>query len=495
MSVFSHTTLRSKVAQGTLWALIAKVITIISGGAIAIILARCLDPTTYGLLFLSISVINVSALLSDFGIGYSVSRYVAKYEAVDKSYLRNIVKMGLVYKALFGIAVTVLLIIFASTISSVIGQEELKIYLLIGGIAVFFKTLIDFSNKIFQGFQQLNYVTYIETLRGLCILLFVLGLVLLGYGGLGAICGYTISYIIVGAISVFIVLNRFYSKLQTSIHYISKEILHYAFPLMLINASFLIYMEMDTLMIGYFLSSEDVAFYRMPKEIIRMIALPAAAIGAAVAPALVHGKSSMGLNDIQDLVFQAHRFIMLLFIPASVALVILAKPIIIYTFGPSYFQSVIVLQLMSIYLLFFTIALIVSPSLDYLGHASIRSKLIIISALLNFVLNIFLIPKYGPPGAVFSTIFTYSIYVSINVYILSDELEMGLKQFISPISKVLLATFITSGYLLLSNSYIYDIITLLIVSVSGLVLYFCLAIFLKIISPAKLFRVISSTQS
>lgn len=493
MSLFSHMTLRSKVVQGTLWALMARVITFMSLGVIAIILARWLDPATYGLLFLSISVITVSAILSDFGIGYSVSRYIAKYEAVDKSYLRNIVKIGLVYKTLFGIAVTALLIIFASTISSVIGQEELKIYLLIGGIAVFFKTLIDFSSKIFQGFQRLNYVTYIDSLRSLCILLFVLGLVLLGYGGLGAIWGYTISYIIVGSISVFIILNRFYSKLQTSVHYISKDILQYAFPLMLINASSLIYLEMDTLMIGYFLSSEDVAFYRMPKEIIRMIALPAAAIGMAIAPALEHGKSGMKLNEIQDLVFQVHRFIMFLFIPASVALVILAKPIIIYIFGPSYFPSVFVLQLMSIYLLFFSIALIVSPSLDYLGRASIRSKLIVISALLNFVLNIFLIPKYGPPGAVFSTILTYSIYVSINVYILSNELKMGLKQFIYPILKVLLATVIITGYLLLSNSYIHNIITLLIVSVGGLVIYFCSAIFLRIISPAKLFRVIYST--
>jgi len=488
------TSVRSKVIEGTLWAFVARLVTIISGVILTLVLARYLHPATYGLVFLAISVINLSAIFSDCGIGSSVSRFIAEYSAAKQSYLRNIIKTGLVYKTASGIIVTAVIITFATEISSFLSHSQLRLYLIIGGFAVFFKPLIDFSSKVFQGFQELKYAAIVAGLRDTAILILVLGPVVYGYGGVGAIYGYTVSYMVVGTVGLLIIFKKFYTKLPRSENYINRDILRYAFPLMLINASFLIYTEMDTLMIAYFWSSDHVAFYRVPKEIIRMITMPAAAIGAALAPALAYAKSGKSKEEVHGLVFRAHTANMAFCIPASIGISMLAGPIITLMFGDSYSESVIPLQLMSIYLLFFSVALIVSPCLDYLGHASVRSRMIITASLSNFALNLLLIPQYGAVGAIVSTLVTYSVYVSLNVRILWREMGMNRQQFMAPIYKGILASVVMVVYLLVARVYIYNVQTLLAVSIGGCLIYFPVAAWLGII-PARMLRMFGKIQS
>lgn len=83
--------------------------------------------------------------------------------------------------------------------------------------------------------------------------------------------------------------------------------------------------------------------------------------------------------------------------------------------GSDYSGSLYPLRILVIYAFFLSTSAFISSFLDYVGLAKKRAKNLTVAILLNAILNIILIPKYGAVGAASATLMSYLPYFVLNV--------------------------------------------------------------------------------
>lgn len=101
-----------------------------------------------------------------------------------------------------------------------------------------------------------------------------------------------------------------------------------------------------------------------------------------------------------------------------------------------------------------------SNGLDFLGRARARAIAKGITSVGNVLLNILLIPLIGVIGAVLATLVTYSIYTSLNVYVMSTELNVRDGQIADELYDVIVVTAAMVVVVVPISRYIEGVITL-----------------------------------
>ncbi len=174
-------------------------------------------------------------------------------------------------------------------------------------------------------------------------------------------------------------------------------------------------------------------------------------------------------------------------VPSVFGLIALSKPVISIIFGEEYSRTALLLSFLSIYLIPRTIGVVGSSYLIGAGKAGIVAKLTIITAVLNFGLNLFFIPLYGALGAVITTLVTHSAYIFVAVYLAKKTYQI---QFLSDlwinILKFIFAS-IVMYFGVISIRYLStNLKGLLITMVLGAVIYMLILISIKGITKKDL---------
>ncbi|MFZ5516240.1 MAG: flippase [Candidatus Zhuqueibacterota bacterium] len=175
-----------------------------------------------------------------------------------------------------------------------------------------------------------------------------------------------------------------------------KFVIASAFSSMLFN-------RMDLMMIGYFLNPTAVAIYNIPTRIGNYVDVPMNSLATVVFPQAALRVKEMGLDNVRYLYERSVGIMLAMIIPASLAMIVFAEPIVVWTAGENYRAAVPVLQL-------FAIMSFVKPFgrqggtiLDSIGYPNYNSYILIVGLIINFALNWIFIIHYGIMGAIVAT--------------------------------------------------------------------------------------------
>lgn len=472
----------NKVVKGTLWGILGGTITAISGLVIVVILARLLDPIEYGYIPLTFSIVNIISIFADFGISNSTSKFITEYSAKDTTLIRSIIKDSLLLKTIFGLIISIAFFFLAGNIAFLVKVPNLDIFIKVGAIFLFFNGFVVYSDRVLQGFQRIDYNTFRNTVESIFKLFFIVILVLLGYGAIGAFWGYTIGSILSALVGITILYIKFYKIFPDSKRAVHKEILLYSIPLIIVNASYLIYMQMDVFLIAYFLGTDGVAFYSVPNKFVEALRMPAIAIGAAIAPAIAYSKGRFKESpQTGALLYDGIKYVIILSVPIAIAMITVSGSIITIVLGDKYINSIPVFQGFAIFFIMMSITSVSSVTLNYLGRAGIRAKIFSISVLLKIVLDIIWIPVLGVMGAVYSTIISYSLYFFIDVGVCMKECGLKYSSFNNVLIKSLFSSILMGILLILISKHIGTIFELILAISAGTLIYFTSAFLLGLI--------------
>ncbi len=405
---------------------LGRTIYVLSSALLTVILARLLDPDGYGLLFLAISILGVIKLFSRLGIAGSTSKYLATYKERDPSQIPHILRMGLFLNLAVLIITCILLYYFHHEISGLVGERELIPFLLIGVSYIFFSTLNYFALSALQGFEAIETTAVIRGIRGIVKFSSAIGLVLLGFGAIGALIGYVIAYAMATIIGLFyIYINFFKVPHQGSPEPgLFRRIAEYSIPITATGTASTIDRYLDTVLVGFFLGPVAVGYYTISKQVISFIEMPASALGFTLSPTYETQREQGNLESTAQIFEEGLTHNLLSYIPAATGLILVSQPTIELIFGTEYMGAVPILQILAIYVVFHTVNKIVGSGLDYLGRARERAILRGGSAGLNVILNLILIPSFGVIGAAIATVISYSLYSISNLYIMSTEIRL-----------------------------------------------------------------------
>jgi O-antigen/teichoic acid export membrane protein len=186
-----------------------------------------------------------------------------------------------------------------------------------------------------------------------------------------------------------------------------------------------VYTALDTTMLGFIKGDWAVGIYTASTKINKIVLSLVVSVGAVLFPRLSYYVNNEDKTSFTKLLHKGLDFYLLLSIPCSVALCILGKPIILLFSGENYLEAILVSRIMN------PIIIIISLS-NFIGiqlFLSINKEKwtfysVLIGALANFFLNLFLISKYGAIGAAIATVIAESLVTCVQIFFARPYLDI-----------------------------------------------------------------------
>lgn len=169
--------------------------------------------------------------------------------------------------------------------------------------------------------------------------------------------------------------------------------------------SYSVYKIMDKIMLGALYSIDEVAFYEYAEKLIGIPIGLITAIGTVMLPRMSNLVEKKANRDIMSYIYKSLRFIMFMTIPCFFGLIAISKNFSVIFLGEEYAPTGTIAQFLSVTIIFTAWANIVrtqwlipnEKDRVYIGTT-------IIGAVINFIINLILIPKIGGIGAAIGTI-------------------------------------------------------------------------------------------
>lgn len=239
-----------------------------------------------------------------------------------------------------------------------------------------------------------------------------------------------------------------------------------------ISISSSIYMNLDIAMLGIIHSTTAVGLYSAAVKLSHVIKQLVASFSNVLFPRLAHYKGNDQLGKYNELLKNGLRLTILLIIPASIGMCVLSKELLLLLSGSDYISASIASKILSINMIFSVIdgALYYQIILPY-GEEKKAVFITSLGAIVNFILNMIIIPLYSYNGAAFTTfiaelvVFIGLLYFSKNIIEIRVILKYILNYVILSIPIVIiymiLRLIITSGILLIISTILFSVLTYL----------------------------------
>lgn len=191
-----------------------------------------------------------------------------------------------------------------------------------------------------------------------------------------------------------------------------------ALKIFILNLVVSIYVNLDSIMLGFIVGTTAVGYYTAATRITRTICGFSTALGTVMLPRLSSYYNSGQVEKFYEISSQGLSFIVSITIPMVLGLMVTAPLLMPIFCGDSFRPSILTLQIISPLILFIGISGLLGTKILY---AQDKENIVIYStcfgAIINFVLNIMLIPKYAQNGAAFSSVIAELLVTTSMLYL------------------------------------------------------------------------------
>ncbi len=386
-----------KILRNFSWMIIGQIAGRVFGFAAVIVLARRLGNEGYGRWAFVFALLSYGMLLADFGLSTYGAIEVAKRKERLRDLLGNILSIKL--------SISILLIVAITVISQIVPKFKSLESL----IFLTFLNLIPFALSVEWAFRALEDMKY-AALWNLIFNFIFFALILLAVHRPDDILKVPSSRFIalsVASVSILIVLIKKYREITEFKINFSKWI-----PIIkvsaVLTASFVmikIYYNIDTIMLGFFKTMGDVGTYGAIYNFVLAISIVRFSLLYAVQPTLSR-METIPRESYSRYLKNIEMASILIGILIYIVMFTFASPIIKIFYGSKYHspETVKLLRILINANLIMFVNLVFPTLLIIAGKEKLYFWVTFGGAFTNFVLNLFLIPRYGFFGAAYTTI-------------------------------------------------------------------------------------------
>ena len=227
-----------------------------------------------------------------------------------------------------------------------------------------------------------------------------------------------------GASIANILYRKKYCRMSFTIRMNARKHLPSIFMLFSLTLSQIIYVNSDMTILGLIQGDFQVGLYSTSVKIYTLINTMIASIALVVMPQLSAGFAKRDYDEINKLLKYALNFIIVLGIPCFCGIEIIAPHIICFFAGEEYSGAALSLRILGVSLMFSLVGgWIGNASLIPAGREKVCLKASIACALVNVILNLLLIPKWGLNAAALTT----AISELTGVMIMAPQIDKRIK--------------------------------------------------------------------
>ena len=402
-----------RIAKNTAALFAAQFVGTILSLVLTIYIARSLGDVIFGKYSFALAFTAIFAVFSDLGYNTLLIRDVARDKSQAGKYLNNVLSM----RALLSLVIFALIVIAINLMGYPVDTKNVVylfgIYTLIGSFSAVFKVT-------FRAFEKMEYEAGITTLVNIIKVSLGLLVLFLGYGLIELALVFLFSGIFDVLFSFLVCERRFVKpKLELDFEF-WKSTIKIALPLGMLSIFGLIYIRIDTVMLSMMEGDAVVGWYNAAYGLVcGFKPIPQLFMGALFPLMASYFVSS---KDLLKIVYEkSFKYLFILGLPLALGITVLADRFILLIYGEQFYPSIIALRILA-----WDILLIFSYSplgglLVSMDRQNEMAILLGITALVNVILNLILIPPLSYVGAAIATIITETALVGLYVYFLSKH--------------------------------------------------------------------------
>jgi O-antigen/teichoic acid export membrane protein len=375
-----------------------------------VLLVRYLSTVEYGVWAYALSVVGLFHGFAALGLDKVVDRFVPIYHEQRR------------YDRLFGTILLIVLVIlcssgtiiaafylFPSYISDWLNQDALPLL-----FVVLYMIPLDALDalliKLFASFASPRAIFFRKHVLGPALKLSVVVLLIASDGHLVLL---SYGYVAAAALGVLIcagalvrVMKRqglFEHVRGTRIEMPTRELFGFALPLMSSETISVLIYSANVILLGYFHSAEQVAFFKVVVPVAAMNEI----VMATFALLFTSGAARLFAKDdragIQELYWRTTIWMAVLSFPVFALTFGAARPLTIFFYGERYSESGTILAILSVGYYFLVLLGLNAHTLRVFGQLRYIVRVNMISAVVTLSLNLLLIPPFGAQGAAVAT--------------------------------------------------------------------------------------------
>jgi O-antigen/teichoic acid export membrane protein len=388
-----------RYAGNTGWLFVARISTLVVAFFVSSYMARQLGPADYGTLSYVLSFIGIFSIFANLGIDNVLYRELAMHPEKED----EIMGSGFVLK-MIGSLLSITLILF--TLIFLKNGFRVNLFIIIASLSFFLQSF----NVILYHFQakaeskkiavSALFVVTVLALIKIALLLLKFGLV------------YFVWLIVVEQVLyayIFVVLYRREGKSVRAWKLrpeLMKSLWRESMPLLFSSAFVLVYNRIDQLMIKQMIDIATVGLYDVAVKISEFWYFLPNIFLTALLPAIVNAKKTDpgSYKRRLRLIFSGTLLVSLVM---AVFIYLVSHQVILSLFGEAYLPAVSVVKVYVWAGIGMTIGTVVNQYLVIESATTTSFFANFFGMLLNIILNILFIPKYGMIGAAYATLISY----------------------------------------------------------------------------------------
>jgi O-antigen/teichoic acid export membrane protein len=393
-----------KVVRGGILIFVAIALSQLLGFLRQLSIIRLLSPEEYGLISLGMIVTEIFIIIATLGLNLGSQRYIAfSMGKGDERRTRGVIFST---NGILIISVTMITIaapLLASPLSRFFDMEEMSGVIMWLALLIAPYVTIDILASYFLGFHRAGPKAVFQRIfLGIASLVCTIAFLMVRKDLASALLAMAVSYIIVAVIVLFYSTRNFPIKLRGGERIpMARTMLVFSIPLFATAALGYLIFQIDTLILGYYVSAEMVGIYNGAFIFSQFLAAPLNAVALIYMPII----SSMAARDrheeLKAVYRSATKWLFIATLPLFLVLFMFPRNVLSLFLGADYIEAAVALQLLCAGEFVNTLVGPLGMTLLAYGRTNLMMINSIIAVTASIILNVILIPRFGIEGAAF----------------------------------------------------------------------------------------------
>ena len=430
--------LRAELLRGGVGSIAVKVLGTLLSFAVAVVLARTLGPAGYGIYAYVFALISLLSIPAQFGLPVLVTRETAKAH-VNREWevMRGVWR----WATLGSCALALVLALGAGAIAWFFAARFTELQLITFAWGLLLVPLLALGKLRGAALRGLRYVVQGQLpemmLRPAFFLLLLAFLFVLwpedGLTSAKAMALHVVAAATAFGVGAWLLMRARPAEVRgvDEVAYRHRQWFFSTMPLAFIAGMQLITQQTDLLMLGIFLTAEEVGVYRVAMQGAVLVSFGLTAIGMVTWPYYARLYEKGDMAAFQRVATLSARAMLALALPVAAIFILFGQWLLAFVFGSEYVSAYYPLVILACANVIHAGFGTVGPLLNMTGYESITARGIAIAAGCNVVLNAAFIPLFGMLGAAVATsialvIWNFILWFSVRRILQVDSSALGL---------------------------------------------------------------------
>lgn len=389
----------------------ARILNLIFGIGTSVILARLLGPEGKGIYTLAMLLPSLIVIFANLGIGPATVYYVAKGRYPRQEILGNNITFGLGIGSVavfFGLLIA---LFFQKSVFHGVAQ----VYLLLALLLIPGDLLYAYLRHILlgcQSFKEYNIIDIIRSLLKLFVILIAVWVLKAGVGG--ALLAVAIAWFLSDVI-LFFLTRKIAGGVSFRLNFVYiREAAFYGLQTYLGSILTFLNYRIDIFLVNVFLNPVSVGFYSVGVLMVEKLWLVSLSAGLVLFPMSAAETTEQKRKELTPLVA---RTVLLLTAIGALLFFLLANLIVQFLYSDTFLPAVLPMQILLVGIVAISMSRVLAYDIAGRGRPILNTYVSAGTIVINIVLNLIWIPRYGIVGAASASSVSYGISLFAQLFV------------------------------------------------------------------------------